>query len=85
MLDRTALVKTAHKLEPLPASVSRLAQLVVQDAEEIISFDQTLTARLLRLANSAAIGSRAEIATINAALVRMAWCWRWQRAAASVA
>ena len=77
MLDQTALVKTAHKLEPLPASVSRLAQLLVKDdwsirdAEEIISFDQTLTARLLCLANSAASGSRREIATIQDALVRM--------------
>ena len=77
MLDQTALVKAAHTLEPLPASVSRLAQLLVQDdwsiqdAEEIIALDQTLTARLLRLANSAASGSRAEIATIKDALVRM--------------
>ena len=77
MLDQTVLVKAAHKLEPLPASVSRLAQLMVKDdwsirdAEETISFDQTLTARLLRLANSAASGSRREISTIQDALVRM--------------
>ena len=45
MIDQMALVKSAYKLEPLPASVSRLAQLVsrddwsITDAEEIIAFD----------------------------------------------
>ena len=93
MLDQTALVKAAHTLEPLPASVSRLAQLLVQDdwsiqdAEAIIALDQTLTARLLRLANSAASGSRAEIAPRSRTPWfgwGPAWCCRWPRAAASV-
>ena len=77
MLDQSALVLVARALDPLPASVSRLATPVTRDnwsmkeAEEIISLDQALTVRLLRLANSAAAGSRTQIVTIEDALVRM--------------
>lgn len=77
MIDQAALVKAAQALDPLPASVSRLAELVTRknwsmtQAEEVISLDQALTVRLLRLANSAAGGSRNQIATIEEALVRM--------------
>jgi putative nucleotidyltransferase with HDIG domain len=77
MLDQTALVEAAYALDPLPASVSRLAALVsrenwsLKEAEEVIALDQALTVKLLRLANSAAAGSRNEIVTIEQALVRM--------------
>ena len=77
MLDQSALVRAAHALDPLPASVSRLATLVarenwtLKEAEDIIALDQALTARLLRLANSAAGASRLEISTVGDALVRM--------------
>ena len=77
MLDQSALVRAAYALDPLPASVSRLATLVarenwtVKEAEEVIALDQALTVKLLRLANSAAGASRIEIATVGDALVRM--------------
>ncbi len=77
MLDSTALVEAAQKLEPLPASVSKLAALIgtqdwsIQEAEEIIKLDQALTVRLLHSANSAASGSTGEISTVREALVRM--------------
>jgi putative nucleotidyltransferase with HDIG domain len=76
-IDQTALVRAANALDPLPASVARLATLVTRktwslsEAEEIIGLDQALAARLLRLANSAAAGSRRQIVTIEDALMRM--------------
>jgi HD-like signal output (HDOD) protein len=77
VLDHNALLKAANELEPLPASVTRLATIVarenwnVSEVEEVVSLDQALTARLLRLANSAASASRMPIGTVRGAVVRM--------------
>ena len=77
MLDQSELVRAAYALDPLPASVSRLATLVarenwsVKEAEDVIALDQALTVKILRLANSAAGGSRLKIATVGDALVRL--------------
>ncbi len=77
MIQVEALVKQAHAVQPLPASVSRLAALIASDSwsieeiEEVISLDQGLTANLLRLANSAAFASMSEITGVREAVVRM--------------
>jgi len=78
MLELDALVEKANELEPLPATVSRLARVVstedssVHDVTEIISFDPKLTAALLRYANSAiAAGGRRNVVTVDAAVTRL--------------
>ena len=77
MIDLRALTKAANELEPLPASVTRLAGLVagedwdMRDVEQTVSLDQALSFRLLRLANSAAAGGFVQIVTIRDAIVRM--------------
>jgi HD-like signal output (HDOD) protein len=76
-LDLDAVVASALRLEPLPTSVTRLAVLVaddeaaMRDIVEVISFDQALTANLLRRANSASSASRAAIKTVHEAVVRL--------------
>jgi HD-like signal output (HDOD) protein len=76
-LDLDAVVASALRLEPLPTSVSRLAVLVsdddsaMRDIVEVISFDQALTANLLRRANSASSASRSAIKTVHEAVVRL--------------
>ena len=77
MLDLNALVERASDLEPLPASVTRLAGLVaseessVGEIAEVVAFDQGLTAKLLRHANSAQAAGRDPLTTVNAAIVRL--------------
>lgn len=77
MIDLDSLVRAARDLEPLPASVGRLASLVsdpdsdVKQVVDVIAFDQGLTARLLRMANSAMSASRRPISTVREAVVRM--------------
>jgi HD-like signal output (HDOD) protein len=77
VIDIDAVIESAQSLEPLPASVGRLASLVSdQDADlreivEVISFDQALTGNLLRRANSAASASRNPIRTVHEAVVRL--------------
>ena len=69
MIDATALVKAAHGLDPLPATVGRLASLVVRpdwslnEAAHLVEFDAALTGRLLRLANSAAMAGLSPVNT----------------------
>jgi len=77
MIDRAALMDVIQQLEPLPASVTRLARIVASEAssldeiQEVIEFDPVLTGRLLRTANSAHSGSRRPIATVKDAVLRM--------------
>ncbi|MGE0880054.1 MAG: HDOD domain-containing protein [Acidimicrobiia bacterium] len=77
MLDLPAVIESAQSLEPLPASVGRLAQLVsdvdtdLREIVEVISFDQALTGNLLRRANSAASAARNPIRTVHEAVVRL--------------
>jgi len=65
------------ELEPMPNSVIRLSELVadpdaaVIDFEQVISLDQALTARVLRMANSAWSNPRNPIETVSDAVVRM--------------
>lgn len=65
------------ELEPLPPTVTRLAQIIsagdwsADEIEEIISLDQVLAARVLSWANSAASASAVEIVRIRDAVVRI--------------
>ncbi len=77
LLDRDELLLQARDLQPLPATVTRLATLVsdpnaeIADLVEVISLDPALTVRLLRVANSAAAGTRSEVTTVERAVVRL--------------
>lgn len=77
MIEATALVKAAHGLDPLPATVARLASLVVRpdwslnEAAHLVEFDPALTGRLLRLANSAAMAGLSPVNTARDAIMRV--------------
>jgi len=77
VLDMEAVVAAAENLEPVPASVSRLAGLVsdpesdIRDVVEVVSHDQALTATVLRYANSAASAPRVPIVTVRDAVNRV--------------
>jgi HD-like signal output (HDOD) protein len=77
MIDLDRLVQSTTELAPLPASTVRLAQVVsspgshLEEVVELISFDQALTVKLLRAANSAASGSTSHIGTVQEAVMRI--------------
>lgn len=77
MIDLQALTRSANTLEALPASVTRLASIAskdswnVREVEEVVSLDQALSFKLLRMANSAASASLMPIVTIRDAVVRL--------------
>ncbi|MCZ7527204.1 MAG: HDOD domain-containing protein [Acidimicrobiia bacterium] len=77
MIDLDALAHAASSLDPLPASLSRLAGAVsrdipdVDEITEVVGFDEALTATLLRAANSSWSASREPITTVRAAVVRL--------------
>ena len=77
MIDLDTLIRSAYALAPLPRSVTRLASIIAGDAwspdeiEEVVTLDPALTANLLRLANSAAFGSRGTITSVRHAVVRL--------------
>jgi putative nucleotidyltransferase with HDIG domain len=77
MIESAALVKAAHGLDPLPATVARLASLVVRpdwslnEAAHLVEFDPALTGRLLRLANSAAMAGLSPVNTARDAIMRV--------------
>jgi HD-like signal output (HDOD) protein len=77
VINSEKLLESARSLPPLPVSAIRLAGLVsspdvdVLDIVETISLDQSLTASVLRQANSAASGNRVRIGTVRDAVVRL--------------
>ena len=77
MLDYQRLVRAAESLDPVPISVSRLVAIVAHDhwafsdVEQVIALDQALTARLLRIANSAWSASLMPIGTVKDAVIRI--------------
>jgi len=77
MIHIDTLIETANRLEPLPSSLARLASLVVDEDSDIreivdvVSFDQALTVRLLKIANSAFSASVSEITNVRAAVLRL--------------
>ena len=72
-----ALVSSVDALEPLPLTVLKLTEVIsggehdISEIVEVVSLDQALTAALLRRANSAMAGSRAPVATVREAVVRL--------------
>ena len=74
MSDYDSLITEIAELAPLPAAYLRVRELVrdpdsdVQDLARVISSDPALTARLLRLANSAYIGLISTVDTIPRAV-----------------
>jgi putative nucleotidyltransferase with HDIG domain len=77
MLDHQKLVRAAEGLDPVPVSVSQLVAIVANDhwafsdVEQVISLDQALTGRLLRIANSAWSASLMPIGTVKDAVIRI--------------
>lgn len=75
VLNHKALLASAESLGGLPLTVRRLAEVVtdpehaIADIVEIVSLDASLTAALLRRANSAALGGRVQIKTVRDAAV----------------
>jgi HD-like signal output (HDOD) protein len=76
-VDLALLAESARSLEALPASLVRLAGLVADpDADlapivEVVTYDEALTANLLRRANSAVSASRSPIRSVHDAVVRL--------------
>ena len=77
MIDLDSLVRDAHQLDPLPATVLRLLDLLSTDdwsieaVVETASLDAALTARILRVANSAANSSAAPVTTLEESTMRL--------------
>ena len=77
MIDIDTVVEEANRLAPLPRTASRLAAILGQesiDAKEItkvVSFDQALTVRILRISNSAIWAGRDPITSVKDAVVRL--------------
>ena len=77
MIDLTALIEQANELEPLSPTSVRLAELIsdpnyyLDDVVDLITYDQALTLKLLRTANSAASGTTERIGSVKEAINRM--------------
>jgi HD-like signal output (HDOD) protein len=76
MIDLDALTTAAEALEPLPASVTRLAAIATTEPQvdavvEVVRYDQALTAALLATANSSWSASRSRVTTVHDAVVRL--------------
>ncbi len=77
MIDLDRLISQASELAPLPNSTVRLFRLLedpladVSDMADIIAYDQALTLKLLRAANSAASGSATPVTTVSEAVLRL--------------
>jgi HD-like signal output (HDOD) protein len=71
VIDHRELLASAEGLGALPTTVTQLASIVsnpdheLSEIVEVVSFDQALTATLLRRANSAALGARFQIKTVR--------------------
>jgi len=76
-VDLKQLIHHADELAPLPPTTVRLAELAgnpdsnLDEIAELIEFDQVLTLKLLRAANSAFSASPVEIGTVREAVARM--------------
>jgi HD-like signal output (HDOD) protein len=77
MIDIRGLIELANGLAPLPASAVRLAELIadpdcnLEQVVELIAFDQALTLKLLRAANSVASASATHVGSVHEAVIRM--------------
>ena len=77
LVDPADLLAAAESVEPLPHTIARLATLVadpdsdIREISDTVSLDVSLTADVLRRANSVALGHRANITTVRDAVVRL--------------
>ena len=77
MVELNELIQHAREMKPLPASAIRLAALInsphvdLNDVADIIDYDQALTMRLLRAANSAAVGGSERLTRASEAVFRL--------------
>jgi putative nucleotidyltransferase with HDIG domain len=77
MIALRDVVARVGELSPLPPTVGRLAQVVadkrstVDDVVGAVSYDQALTAEVLRMANSVESASARTIATVRDAVIRL--------------
>jgi len=77
MINLDDLARQANNLEPLPASTVRLAGLVgsqhadLEDICEVIAYDQALTMKILRAANSAADAGESAVSQVHEAVFRL--------------
>ena len=77
MLNLEKLLKAAYELEPLSSTTTRLAQMVAEpntplkDIITLINYDQALTVKVLRSANSVFSAPRTPITTVQIAAVRI--------------
>lgn len=76
MEDIRAKLKSEHPLPPLPAVAQRLLELINQDApfEDIatlLATDSAMAARVLRVANSAALRGASPISSLTEAFLRL--------------
>ena len=77
MIDLDALSQAAADMPPLPASATRLATLASKPAPdlaaivEVVGFDVSLTATLLRTANSGWSAPREQVTTVKDAVIRL--------------
>ncbi len=71
------IIRSVHRLRPLPASATRLLKelddphATARTVAELIALDQALTAYVLKVANSAAMGYLIPCASIQEAVVRL--------------
>ena len=69
------ILESVTQLPPFPAVVQRALQLVddpkasAQDVVDIIQYDQSITANVLKLCNSASMGLRRKVDSLREALV----------------
>ncbi len=77
MIELTQIFNQAHRLAPFPVTASRLSALLAQkdlalgDLLEAVSFDQALTAQLLRAANAASDAERSSVRTVADAVAAL--------------
>jgi HD-like signal output (HDOD) protein len=76
-IDLDQLIERANTLEPLPASAASLASILSQpdwdleDVMPVVSLDQSLTGKLLSVANSVTSGARDPVVTVDQAVIRL--------------
>jgi putative nucleotidyltransferase with HDIG domain len=72
-----AIIQSVTQLPPFPAVIQRVLQLVedpkssARDVVEVIQYDQSITANVLMVCNSAYFGARRPIHSLGEALVRI--------------
>jgi HD-like signal output (HDOD) protein len=77
MITRQDLIDAAERIDPLPASVTRLLRLTndpsssMSDLAEVIRYDPVLTVDVLRLANSARSAVRDPVGEVSIAVARL--------------